>query len=1262
MNGGPGAPHLADATDLENWAQRIDARYQLGHLLRRLIRADNDQVYRLDMRSGEGAGIEGYDGIVEAGRSTPLVPEGLSVWELGSGGDPRKKANSDYRSRTDNPLDVERSAATFVFVTLRRWDEKVEWATKKRAEGIWRDVLAFDADDLEQALDEAPNVHYWISERLGLSASDVQTLEGWWGRFSAVYQPLLTPQMVLAGREDAAAALLRLLARDVGKTFVRAASVDDGLAFVAATVFAAEAETSQALLSKALLVYDAHSLRKLDQTSSLLMLLPYDEELRRQADLVRSHHVVCIVTDEGDADLVLPAIPHVPFEALLVESGVSTDEAQRLSRAAHKSLVALRRVATPGSPQPENWSKELAERSIRRAWLAGSWNSARSADRDVLERVTGLAYDGLDDSLRRIAAEPDPLFTVVGTSWAATPRLDAWPTARFTVSEADLQALEASVQTVLSAVDPRLDMPLEERWTAALHGKMLVHSSDLRAGLARTLALLGARGDDVRLDSGRTGRLWAGVATGQLLFRANADATGQLWHSLQDVAPLLAEAAPDVFLRALREACTGDDPIARSFFQDSKETNGLGISSPHTGFLWALEGLAWSPAYLALVVDVLALLCELDPGGRLSNRPLASLESIFRPWLPQTTASAKSRMRILEGLSERHPEVAWDVMISMLPESHAVGMHSHRPEFRSWPEGETKVTGEEYRATVAEISSRLVDAAASDGTHWRQLVSEFDRLSPDAQGRAVSALRELDPLALGEETSEELWSVAMQFVRRHRQFPDAEWSLPETTLQELEAAVSQLRPRAPLRASSWLFEGWMPDIGVPRGDDVRAYDAEVLRLRQQAVRAALKLEGLDAVRDFASAVELPWAVGQALGPLGDEETDATVVELLGDENPKLRQFADAYVGTRAADDDGWVMARLGTAVGRPDIQARLLLRVSNLREAWAQAENLGSAVDEIYWAEFSPYGRGADFPELSDAASRLIDHGRAAMALDLLSMYVKPDADSLDLSVVQSALDAFGNRRDDPDLRQVSDYDISRLLGVLRDRGISDDVVARYEWKFLPLLAREGRLTSLERTIASNPREFVNLVELVYRPASSRGEEPEPRSEERSAVAGQAWRLLHEWHTVPGTTESGSVDRDRLFAWLSEARALLEASDRQEVGELQIGEVLAHAPSDADGVFPAAAVRDALEDAPDDRLGRGFAIGVYNKRGVTSRGLTEGGEKEYQLARQFHDWATAVSDTHPRTAAILRSIADSYMDEGRRNDEEARRYLEGLDT
>lgn len=112
---------------------------------------------------------------------------------------------------------------------------------------------------------------------------------------------------------------------------------------------------------------------------------------------------------------------------------------------------------------------------------------------------------------------------------------------------------------------------------------------------------------------------------------------------------------------------------------------------------------------------------------------------------------------------------------------------------------------------------------------------------------------------------------------------------------------------------------------------------------------------------------------------------------------------------------------------------------------------------------------------------------------------------------------------------------------------------------------------------------------------------------------------------------------------------------------MQIGEVFAHALSDSDGTFPTRPVRDVLEAAPNDRLERGFTIGLHNKRGVTSRGMTEGGKQEYDVADNYEAWAQAVEATHPRTAGALRTVAESYREEGRRNDEEARRFLEGLD-
>ena len=43
--------------------------------------------------------------------------------------------------------------ATFVFVTPRNWPRKEVWATEKAAHEDWKDVRAYDADDLEQWLE-----------------------------------------------------------------------------------------------------------------------------------------------------------------------------------------------------------------------------------------------------------------------------------------------------------------------------------------------------------------------------------------------------------------------------------------------------------------------------------------------------------------------------------------------------------------------------------------------------------------------------------------------------------------------------------------------------------------------------------------------------------------------------------------------------------------------------------------------------------------------------------------------------------------------------------------------------------------------------------------------------------------------------------------------------------------------------------------------------------------------------------------------------
>jgi hypothetical protein len=85
-----------------------------------------------------------------------------------------------------------------------------------------------------------------------------------------------------------------------------------------------------------------------------------------------------------------------------------------------------------------------------------------------------------------------------------------------------------------------------------------------------------------------------------------------------------------------------------------------------------------------------------------------------------------------------------------------------------------------------------------------------------------------------------------------------------------------------------------------------------------------------------------------------------------------------------------------------------------------------------------------------------------------------------------------------------------------------------------------------------------------------------------------------------------------------------------------------------------------IEESASTELERGFHVGTYNKRGVTSRGLDEGGEQELRLAQQYNCWADVVADQWPRTAAVLRALASGYRAEAHMHDEDSRRVRAGL--
>src|ERR1035438_9039733 len=167
-----GSPiRLIDATDLSQWAERLDAKGLFPQLLERLILVSSgNSTKQLLFRSGDSIHQEGWDGICEqyANSSLQWLPTGISGWELATQRNGlRGKADDDYNKRSADPGGLDPRHTAFVFATLRRWSQGAKWAQSKRVGGTWRDVRVLHADDLVQWIELFPSVGYWLAAHLG---------------------------------------------------------------------------------------------------------------------------------------------------------------------------------------------------------------------------------------------------------------------------------------------------------------------------------------------------------------------------------------------------------------------------------------------------------------------------------------------------------------------------------------------------------------------------------------------------------------------------------------------------------------------------------------------------------------------------------------------------------------------------------------------------------------------------------------------------------------------------------------------------------------------------------------------------------------------------------------------------------------------------------------------------------------------------------------------------------------------------------------
>jgi hypothetical protein len=1128
---------------LEQWAGTAVAPTTLPALIRRLLLATAPLDY-LSMPADGGVWQGGFDGTMLARAGGPFWPSGASIWELSVSERVRRKLDADFETRTAQVPPADRRQTTYVGVTARRFPEKTEWASEKAATAGWAGVRVFDVDDLAAWLTLAPAVASWFaSEHLGVPATDLSDIETFLETWSQRTRPPLPASLALSRRSEVAETFREWLQGPPVPVRISGDTREEALVFAAACVALDTSALGEAQKLRAVVVHSDAALRWIlaSQPNGFDgVILPTFAPSKVTSSLAKARIVVALDPEAvGTEDAIkLGPVRREDIFRALVDGGMEEENARRLAAESHGRLHAIQRRLGYGYVELPSWAHGEATRDLVVLLLLGAYVHGSKADKETFEAL-GCPPARVEQMCARLLhAEGAPLVRK-GSAVVWASHQDAWAGLSREFTSSLIESFLAVAQQLLGQDDPGLELSVDERFLAALHGKVLLHSEALRSGIATSLGRL-AHTEDVGPYANAIGRVVGAIVIPDW----------RRWATLSELLVPLAEAAPTVFLDRLDESlAAGEDGVTRLFKEETSFRN------LHTGLLWALDRIAWSGAHLTRVVLALAKLAERDPGGTWANRPVRSLHDILHERKPQSFAPVAQRISLMRLVANRHPAVGWSLCMAMLGPAGMMVPHA-RPDFIRVKAVEPDVSTETLAAQRRAAIEILVELAGRSANKWGVLVDGIRLLTDDERTLFLDRLEavEVDDPTVVWDQLRKASSLYASLLKTNEDPSGRRAAL----LQRLEKIRPRFAPQERIAQIAHLFDA-LPELG-----DDSAFDYSTRLERAGVARKA----ALERVLEEAD----PWP---AIGRLAMLAPEPSVLAVALAESARADD-AEAFL-LRSNDEVSLrlipsFLARLGYDRGLDWFLPKLhgLAAAGRVREAAAAATCLPGPslklwtgldvhpeVATTYWRQVGVLGK-VEASAWPFAITRLVAAGRAAEAVVF--------ADHGEAAVpTLSVLDALEGLAEA--VRHPGDLKAGRRLGSLEwhlerllermaaDESLPSERVAAVELvmalafrleKFPPRLSRE-----LERT----PAMFVHLVCLLYR-----GEdEPKPDVPDpaRQNAAENAARLLHDWKGYPGRSLPPEEREAALQVWAEEALKALADAKRSGVGAIEIARVLA---------------------------------------------------------------------------------------------------------
>ena len=149
-------------------------------------------------------------------------------------------------------------------------------------------------------------------------------------------------------------------------------------------------------------------------------------------------------------------------------------------------------------------------------------------------------------------------------------------------------------------------------------------------------------------------------------------------------------------------------------------------------------------------------------------------------------------------------------------------------------------------------------------------------------------------------------------------------------------------------------------------------------------------------------------------------------------------------------------------------------------------------------------------------------------------------------------------------------------------------------------------------------------------------------------MARCAFNILYDLPCCPGVDTQGNVDSSALRTYINRLYELSVERHRSQVVDMVVGNLLGNLPRNE--TYPQPILGEIVEKLKSDSVDRHIRIRIFNSRGVTTRGFTEGGDQERLLVALFKKYHDKVKFSYPRLAKIFSQLIQEYEHDAYRED------------